>query len=153
MKVFSIKHKENLDALSNIINASMQTEADYETLKYKTEDIDLQQWIENKQESTTDFILAGLRLFDELSNNVQSSIGLKNDFDLDTLNTRSLIVNLEPEILKRECKKIDESHWYLIIQEMSKHEVDSKIYKFLNKRLEKLNYGLILEENPTLLVG
>lgn len=153
MKVYSITPTKITARLSNIIVSCMRTESDYETLKCKTDDVELFQWVESKQESTTDFILSALSLLEELNPISTSSLDIKNDLNLETVDTKSLIVNLEPQVLIRECQKIDEAHWHYIIEEMNNHASDSKIYKLLNNRLQKLNYKNGFEKNPPLLVG
>lgn len=153
MKVYSLKPQEDLNALANLIAGCMQTESDYETLKCKTDDTDLFQWVETKQESTTDFIMSALRLFDELNFSNHANIGMPSNINTEILNTKSLIVNLNSEVFIRECKKIGEAHWHFIMKEMSKYNANSKVYQLLNKRLEILNNKAYSEERTPLLVG
>lgn len=153
MKIVRINNSENREALANIISISMQTESAYETLKLKTEDASLFQWVENKQEATTDFIISLLRLQDELNYATKHVFGNKDVFSLQPVQAKSLIVSLDNDVLMRECKKIDEAHWYFIMEEMTKHHAASKIYQLLNRRLERLNNNFRLDENPSLLVS
>ena len=153
MKTYRNTITENIESLRALVKASLKIESDYETLKLKTEDMSLFQWVEAKQESTTDFILATLSLLKDLSIKNNGGFIFNKEILDEDLKTRSLIVPLNSEVIERECSKIDEYHLYSIIETMAKNKVDSKIYKLLNKRLEKLNNSIKYNQNPPLLVG
>ncbi|WP_142784812.1 hypothetical protein [Changchengzhania lutea] len=145
--------KQEIKSLQNVINASMEAEFAYETLKLKTDNTRLYYWLDIKQDITTDFILSALNYLEELTDVYSLRPTNRQKLENESYSPKTLSVSIHDQVIESECGKIDEGFWRLVITEMATNTVNSKTYAILNKQLGKINTYLKLEDSTPLLVG
>ncbi|MFB9057418.1 DUF2383 domain-containing protein [Mariniflexile ostreae] len=96
------------DSLHKMLELSFDAESSYEELKINTVNSELVQWLTEKQELTTDFIMKILTLLQHYEVPPRSNTTLKGKIGKMWLDMKLKVFKLDASLIVKECCKIDD---------------------------------------------
>lgn len=133
-----IKYEVGSETLQRILLASLRAESNYDQLKLKTSNKVILEWLDEKKEYTTDFILKVLTLLEEMDIEPQSKSAIRLRVSQFFSNIKSLVIPPKDELVIRECLNVDSEYLRVINELLKSAVITDELYQLYQSQADKI---------------